>query len=442
MLFRKPSFTVVLILALPSLCLAAAAVEFTTSLGDFGLLVEQASRSGNPGKTWLGRIELQARHRANPTIKICEEYAEAIYKAIAQTGNIMGNNKPIDIKKNPKLPARDTDLFGSGDSKDLVVSAYTYKDSRYLWVSSLPRGLGMVQAKKRINGEFKEAIEAGRPRTKSATLLRSKLDKIKAPTDYVDSQIHAEEAAFALFETDNVVNLSDQSKYPAGSVVGSWHREKTDVLSEAEAGEPMPACNPDTNIKKENKACSIVTGELGVKARLEPVASGNSRGIKRPPPSDGEAGSSKNPKCRRGIENGADDMGPACPLPRPKSSTSRKGTQHTKSNLRARPTSSRKKGAAPTTLRTMHATAAGTRNQRTKPTSAPAARQRPTNTKQVRPTRTTRGAATKTGKMSKNGNTSKTGNTSKNGNTRTKNKTNKTNKSNKTQTSKANGGRV
>lgn len=399
MFLHASSIAVFLLAAFLSVCLAADTYSFTTEFGRFTLQVEQGTK--DLGKTWFGRIDLEEKHRSNPTVKICERYAAAIYAKIAQTGDILATGR--NTKK------KDAGLFGMRGSPEVLVSVYTYKNSPYLWVSTLPRGVGQVKAKERINGV---------PGTtqKSAFILKSKLNKAGANSYYgalpddVDSQIHAEEAAFALFETNPPMglDLAGRQTYPAGSVVGTWHRGESTKRDKALVGELKPACSGDTG--KNNVPCSVVTRALGVRARIEGEPFSEEEGTKRPASSDGNTNDPKHPKydasigsskCHRALEDDADadSMGAACPLPNRKTSALHKGSQHTRTNLHARPTSSRKKGAAhPTTLKTMRATATGARNLKSKPTSVAAARQRPTKTRQGRPTKTTRRATVKTGK--------------------------------------------
>lgn len=206
---------------------AAAAVSITD-------LREQQS---DKGSTWTGKVTLPENFAY--TVAACEGLAGEYYAAIRQD---VGFTTPISDTQSPILSR----LFGEKTStrpRVNGISVYTFRDSQFAWVGSLPKGAGLAEVKRAIttrHGPLFEAVKRG---------------------GIVDHRVHSEELAWSQFESDPLggINLSSSARYPGGSITGTYQGGDNDV-----EGRRKNACSPSDSTKGFAESCTTVAERLGV----------------------------------------------------------------------------------------------------------------------------------------------------------------------------------
>lgn len=325
-----------------------------------GDLDEEVSTDGS---TWTGQLLLPEKFKSSPEVYHCEFLASQIYKAL--------------------LSLDDDDRVMGPKTADVAVSVYTYPKSDYYWVSTIPRGTGLATAKSRIS--------------RDAPILRRRLRPLPPSTAGVTHRVHAEEGAFSLFEQSQVYPFEAGAEtYPPGSVVGTWNMYKA---KNRKVGKKRAPCEVDSvldkNALKNNRACEIVTEELHVTVR---AVDGTIRNSPASSSGTGNHGTTTHPAegqgTKRPVSPGSSDDDHKRPKNDPgegPSNCARGLIPHKQGTVVAcrLPTAKHTSKGRPTTLRTVHTAAAGTKTGKTKPTATGAARQRPTNTRLAKTKATT-----------------------------------------------------
>lgn len=220
-----------------------------------GIILQE--NSDGQGSTWFGRVPIDS-NTFSYTVTGCEELAKKAYA---------GLREKLDSNINDPESANAIRMFGKvgvrSSSNNFLISAYTYDKSDFAWIGSLPRNVGLAQAKTNIAQKTTMLREAPSPGNPNKELFH---------------RVHAEEQAWLTFETDEEEGLASPKAaamrqaegYPPGSVVGSAKAARRPKQSIPTVAEKWPACGVEdvatgaSGTKNGGRACQLVAASLGV----------------------------------------------------------------------------------------------------------------------------------------------------------------------------------